>query len=283
LADPKELVASAIAKAQSSLEVALGELEKLPAFDAGSVAYAAHALNNYLTVTGGTVELILAYLGDHADAQLRVWLEGAQHATNLMVRIVGQLMNSAAPTETLLRLEEFDLPTLVQRACSYYQRVAGRKKMRLTADDPVAVPPVWADRVQVAAVLDNLLSNAVKYSPPGKQIWVQVRGEKEWATCSVRDEGPGLSQEDQTRLFQRGVRLTPRPTGDESSTGYGLAVAKELIERLGGTIWCESVLGQGACFSFRLPANPEQTRGAKQESPGARLPSGEAGRTDSST
>jgi two-component system sensor histidine kinase/response regulator len=84
-----------------------------------------------------------------------------------------------------------------------------------------------------------------------------VRGEQGGAVCSVQDEGPGLSQEDQARLFQRGVRLTPRPTGGEASTGYGLAVAKELIERLGGTIWCQSELGQGACFSFRLPASQE--------------------------
>jgi signal transduction histidine kinase len=76
--------------------------------------------------------------------------------------------------------------------------------------------------------------------------------------CSVQDEGPGLSQGDQAKLFQRGVRLTPRPTGRESSTGFGLAVAKDLIERLGGAIWCQSALGQGSCFSFRIPAYHEQ-------------------------
>ena len=52
----------------------------------------------------------------------------------------------------------------------------------------------------------------------------------------------------------RGVRLTPRPTAGESSSGYGLAVAKDLVERLGGQIWCESTVGQGSCFAFRLPA-----------------------------
>jgi len=267
LADQKERVASAIAKAQMDLEEALSQLAKLPVFDASSVSYAAHGLNNYLTVMGGTIELILARLADHPDAQVQEWLEGALHATNLMARIVDRLVNStAAPTDPPLRLEKFDLPTMVQRACSYYQRVAQRKTIRLIAGSSVDVPLVWADRVHVAAVLDNLLSNAVKYSPPRKQILVHVRREQSSVVCSVQDEGPGLSQADQAQLFKRGVRLTPRPTGAESSAGYGLAIAKDLIERLGGTIWCDSVLGRGACFSFRLPAYQEQAGGTTQAS-----------------
>jgi signal transduction histidine kinase len=77
----------------------------------------------------------------------------------------------------------------------------------------------------------------------------------------------GISQEEHARLFQRGVRLTPKPTGGESSTGYGLAVAGELIDRLGGTIWCESKVGEGACFSFRLPVFQEPAHGPEHGLP----------------
>jgi signal transduction histidine kinase len=120
---------------------------------------------------------------------------------------------------------------------------------------------VRADRVAVAAVLDNLLSNAVKYSPPGTAVHVQVRGEGDGVVCEVRDSGPGLSPEDQARLFRRGVRLTPTPTSGEPSSGYGLAVAKELVEGLGGRIWCESAVGHGSCFAFRLPADRATAQG----------------------
>jgi len=279
VAEPKELVTAAIAKAQANLEEALAGLEKMPAFDAGSVAFAAHALSNYLTVSGAVVELILLRLADHPDADLRTWLEGLQHANNLMARIVGQLRHSTGTTEASLRLEKFDLPTMVQRACSYYERVAERKSIGLAVGSPINVPPVWGDLVLVAAVLDNLLSNAVKYSPPNTQIGVLLREEMGWVVCSVQDEGPGLSPEDQAKLFQRGVRLTPKPTGGEPTTGYGLAVAKELVERLGGTIWCQSELGKGTCFSFRLPAYHEQTHGAVQKLHGPLPESGESGRT----
>jgi signal transduction histidine kinase len=283
MAEAKERVVSAIARAQADLMEALSELEKLPAFDPSSVAFAAHALNNYLTVTEGAVELILGHLANHPDAQLRVWLEGVQHATNLMTRTVSQLMNASVTPETKLRFERVDLPLLVQRLCNYYRRVARRKAIRINDVDAADVPPVWTDRVAVAAVIDNLLSNAIKYTDPGKQIWVQVRGEKGWAVCGVRDEGPGLSPEDQAKLFRKGVRLTPRPSGGEVSTGFGLAVAKELIEKLGGTIWCESVLRHGCCFFFRLPAYQEPTPVSEPAPAGPDAGAGEAGRTSPST
>jgi two-component system, sensor histidine kinase LadS len=254
MADRKEQVADAIVRARDSLGQALSALEHLHMLDPSTVAFSAHALNNYLTIIGGTAELLQESLTAHPDPQIHAWLAGLQHATDLMTRTVSRLMSNTMTQDIQLLFEQADLPVLVQRVCRYYQRVADHKDIRLLYDPMDKVPPVGTDRVAVAAVLDNLLSNAIKYSPLGKHIWIQVRRDRDSVVCSVQDEGPGLSQEEQTRLFQRGVRLSPVPTGGEPSTGYGLAVAKELIERLHGEIWCVSTPGQGACFSFRLPA-----------------------------
>jgi signal transduction histidine kinase len=256
MSEGRERVESSIVRAQAELEEALWELEKLPAFDLSTVTFAAHALHNYLTVSGATIDLLLLSLASHPDPQIRFWLEGLQHATNLMIHTVGQMMTASATMDTRLRFVQVNVPLLVRRACTYYQRLAERKRMHIIFSSTADVLFVWTDPVAVAAVLDNLLSNAVKFAAPGTRIWVHVAGEEGGAVCRVRDEGPGLSPEDQAQLFQRGVRLTPQPTGGEPSAGFGLAVAKELIEKLGGAIWCESKLGQGACFAFRLPASP---------------------------
>ena len=254
----KQQAAAAILRAQAELEQALSELEKIPALDPGAVAFSAHALNNYLTVTACTVELLLLSLADHPDRQIRKWLEGLGHVSELMRHTVSQLMNSSARKDAKLRFLKHDLVPLVRRACSYYQRTADRKNILIICESASGIPPVWTDPVAVGAVLDNLLSNAVKYSFPGKKISVQLRGELTSVVCSVRDEGPGLSQEDQAKLFQRGIQLSSVPSGGESSSGYGLAVAKELIDKLGGDLWCESTLGAGSSFSFRLPSYQEQ-------------------------
>jgi signal transduction histidine kinase len=259
MSETRDQIVSGILRARAELEGVLYEMEKLPAVSESTIHFAAHALNNFLTVTGGTVELLQASLADHPDPQVHTGLEVLLQTTNLMTHAVSQIMNVSIDREVRLRFERLELPVLVQRFCGFYQRLADRKGIRLLSSPANDIPPVWTDRVTTAAVLDNLFSNAVKFSPPGTEIRVQVTARDEEVVFTIRDEGPGLSREDQAKLFQRGVPLTPRPTGGEVSTGYGLAVAREFSERLGGSIWCESVLGQGAAFFFRLPRYREQT------------------------
>jgi signal transduction histidine kinase len=255
LSNPKIEAAAAIARAQASLEEAVAELEKLPALDARSIGLSAHALNNFLTISAVVVEFLLKALRDHPERQVRVWLEGLSHTTNLMAHTVSQLMSNATSVESSLQMEDVELPRLVERACAYYRLRTRHKAIEMTFNAVDDVPAVRADRVFVAAVLDNLLSNAVKYSPHGARIWVQVAGERGGVVCSVRDEGPGLNPEEQSRLFLPGVRLGPVPTAGEPSSGYGLAIAKRFMEQLGGEIRCVSTPGAGATFSFWLPAS----------------------------
>ena len=266
--EDKNQIVSGILRARAELEQVLYEMEKLPAISESAVHFAAHALNNYLTVTGGTVELLLLMLANHPDKQVRTGLEALQQATNLMAHTVSRLVNAESGLDAEMRFEKVELPIMAQRFRMFYQRIADQKQIQCLSESSLDVPPVWTDRVATAAALDNLFSNAVKYSSPGKRIWVEVVPQQDWVVCRVRDEGPGLSQEDQAKLFQRGISLTPRPTAGEPSSGYGLAVAKELIERVGGKIWCESVVGQGACFCFRLPQYQEMVHGGGQTQSG---------------
>jgi signal transduction histidine kinase len=259
--DSKERIATSLHTAQAELENALANLAQLPGFDASHVQFAAHTLSNYLTVIAAGVDLLQLHLNDHPDEQIHRWMESLRQATVLMTDIVLQLMNSSAAQRERFLWVKVNLPVLVQLACDYYRQTADRKEIAISVEADVASPFVWADRVAVAAVLDNLLSNAVKYSPPQKRIWVRVTEAPAHLVCTVQDEGPGLSVEDQARLFQRGVRLSAVPTAGEPSTGYGLAVAKELIDKLNGEIWCESQLGRGAAFSFRLPLYSEEQHG----------------------
>ena len=117
-----------------------------------------------------------------------------------------------------------------------------------------AVPAkVLVDPYVMVQVLENLVSNAVKYSPVGKNIFVRLKKEAGAVRLEVQDEGPGLSAEDQKKLFGKFARLSAKPTGGEHSTGLGLSIVKKMVEAMNGKVWCESELGKGATFIVTMP------------------------------
>jgi len=250
---PQESAIASIESAKTELESALTDLNQLPTLDPNAIRYAAHAMKNYLTVTNSCIDLLLHALGNSPDRQVTSWLEGLKHATRLMTQTVRLLTNAAVAIKLDLKWEKVDLPLLVQRGCDYYADQAREKKIRIVVESSVKSPYAWTDRVVAAVVLDNLLSNAVKFSVSGSVVRVSISAEPSHLVCSVQDGGPGLSTEEQAKLFQKGVRLGTVPTGGESSAGYGLAIAKDLITALEGSIWCESEVGRSSRFSFRLP------------------------------
>ncbi|MZH03343.1 MAG: ATP-binding protein [Nitrospinae bacterium] len=111
----------------------------------------------------------------------------------------------------------------------------------------------YFDSNRMGQVVDNLLSNAVKYSPPDKEVFVKLVSDDGNMTLSVKDEGPGISPEEQEHLFQHFRKLSARPTGGESSSGLGLAIAQRIVEEHKGTIGVDSQLGHGATFYFSIP------------------------------
>ncbi|MGJ8634532.1 MAG: GAF domain-containing sensor histidine kinase [Luteolibacter sp.] len=104
-------------------------------------------------------------------------------------------------------------------------------------------------------ILENLLSNALKYAPPNTSVWISfVSGETE-GHFKIRDEGPGFSESDRLRMFQRYSRLSATPTGDENSTGIGLSIAKRLSEQSGGSLELVSPPASGAEFRLSFPCH----------------------------
>lgn len=251
----KDEIVESLETAKVELEHALADLDQLQTFDPSYVRFAAHALNNYLTVMSVGIDLLSEHIASSTDEQAQTYLDGLQHATNLMKNGVRQLTNASAVDRESFNRENVDLVTLVQRACTHYQSIADQKQIHIIPDFNVDSPHVWTDRIAVLAVFDNLLSNAIKYSPRNKRVWVKLTIDNSHLICTVQDEGPGLNAEDKSKLFQGGVKLSNVPTGGEPSSGYGLAVAKELINKLGGDLWCESEPKQGARFSFSLAAS----------------------------
>jgi two-component system, OmpR family, sensor histidine kinase VicK len=102
-------------------------------------------------------------------------------------------------------------------------------------------------------VLANLVGNAIKYSPGTGRIEVQLEPRRTHLRIAVRDEGIGIPQPEQQRIFEKFYRLYPNTTQGVSGTGLGLYICRELVRRMGGSIWVESSGGIGSTFFVELP------------------------------
>jgi signal transduction histidine kinase len=256
VADAKTRTVESITKARIELDRALAELDQLRTFDPALLGVVAHAMSNYITVTTATVEMLQISLRDYPDADVPIWLEAIAHAANLMQHSIGRLVAVGAPRDFPLKLDFVNLAVLVQRACDYHRRRAEPRGVRIVVDVAGSIPLLWADRVALAVVADNLLSNAVQVSPIATTVDVRLVHEPGHVVCRIHDQGAGLTQEEQARLFGRPLpSKTALPATPGS--GYGVAIAREFIHRLGGELWCESEHGHGAMFAFRLPVSDD--------------------------
>ncbi|HNR73157.1 MAG TPA: HAMP domain-containing sensor histidine kinase [Cyclobacteriaceae bacterium] len=147
--------------------------------------------------------------------------------------------------------EQINLVLALGSLVKNYRALAVKKKIQIQFDPP-AQAFVLADKMYLNRIFENLISNALKFSPEGKNIYVSIEEKGDKYAIGVRDEGPGISREDQKNLYRKFQRLSARPTGGESSTGLGLSIVKTLIEKMGGEIYCQSEEGNGTTFTVKL-------------------------------
>lgn len=172
-----------------------------------------------------------------------------------MSNLIDNLLDLNAIEEGRFNLhnEPVNLSELVNEAVLQHRFVAQNKRIQLDWNSNGPIVHVLAAAQPVSHILDNLISNAVKYSPRDTTTRITLEANGEFATVAVQDQGPGLSEDDQGKLFQKFTRLTAQPTAGESSSGLGLSIAKKMTESMGGRIGCRSQLGAGSTFFIQLP------------------------------
>ena len=253
------------ARAYARLQDALNELratnERLVDLNKEKTEFmgiAAHDLKNPLTVIMGSSEMMR---GIDDPGLFREMAEMILSASRRMHNLIRDLLDANAIEEGRYssKFETCDLSPLVTEIVEQNRYAAKKKQIEFRVGLQKGLN-VRTDAAGTLQILDNLISNAVKYSPQNSTVYVHLLPEQDFALVRVRDEGPGISEEDQKKLFRKYCRLTARPTGGESSTGLGLSIAKRLAQALGGDILCHSTIGAGSTFTFRLPLKATETR-----------------------
>lgn len=217
---------------------------------------AAHDLRNPAMIIQGFARALReGALGSLTAEQVEV-IEDMEREAGSIHELVSSLLDVHTIEAGRLVLESLpgDLGDLVRARVRANDVVARGKHIALEVSLPGRVPQVPFDRRRLGQVLDNLITNALKYSAPGTRVRVTLEVDAGAVRIAVQDQGQGIPAGELEGLFHEFGRTSVRPTGGESSTGLGLAIARRIVEAHGGSLGVTSAPGQGSTFSLRLPA-----------------------------
>ena len=216
------------------------------------VMAASHELRTPLTSLGMSVDLLLEHAAGGLAEKDRALLQAAHEEVHRMKALVNDLLDLSKIEDGSIELafESVPVATLLDYAMSVFNNQLSIKEIMLTAEVGEDLPAVRADANKITWVLTNLISNALRYVSRGGHIQLTAKKVGPQVHLSVKDDGPGIPPEYQTRIFEKFVQVKGRVAG---GTGLGLAICKEIVRAHGGAIWVESSHGRGSAFTFTLP------------------------------
>ena len=243
-------------RATEELRAANARLQELDRMKDEFVSIVSHELRTPLTSIRSFTEIL--YDNPQLPAEQRERFLGIViKETARLSRLIGQVLDVSRLESGRAQWHEslIDLRQVIEDTAASTSQLFRERDARLACNLPARVPRVRADLDRIVQVLVNLLSNAVKFVEPGRgRVEITLAEEAGALRVDVRDNGPGISPEHQEVIFDKFRQAVDPPSGKAEGSGLGLYISRRIIEHSGGRLWVASRPGQGACFSFTLPA-----------------------------
>jgi len=210
-------------------------------------------LNAILGMTEGMED---ETFGPVTAAQHRA-LHTIEHSGNHLLSLINDILDVAKIEAGQITLDP--QPTDVSQLCAaslaFIHSQAVKKRIQVNTDIAPHLPILWLDERRMRQVLINLLNNAVKFTPEGGEITLTaaLSSTNQWLHLAIRDNGIGIAEADQSRLFKPFVQIDSALNRQYTGTGLGLALVKRIVELHGGTVSLVSSVGVGSCFTLDLP------------------------------
>jgi signal transduction histidine kinase len=231
------------------------EAEEASRFKSEFLANMSHELRTPLNVIIGFSELMFDEVPGPLNKEQRQCLDDILTSGRHLLDLIDEVLDLSKIQSGKMKLnrQAVALPDLIGSLRNTMMPILAPRKQRLDVVIEKGLPHAYADEGRIRQVLLNLLSNAARFTPNGGKIRVEAIRKGNWCQVSVIDNGIGIKEEDQKRIFEPFCQLDSPLTERNSGSGLGLAVARQIIESHGGRIRVESEYGQGSRFIFTLP------------------------------
>jgi PAS domain S-box-containing protein len=234
-------------------------LKELDEMKSDFVATVSHDLRSPLTYMRGYVTM-LPMVGEVNEKQ-ELYLEKILSGMEQMTTLVEDLLDLGRIEAGLeLARDQLNPRLLLIDVCVELGDQASAQGIELKLDVAPDLPPVYGEPSMIRRAMVNLVGNAIKYAPNSDTVTLKVVADEDEVIFSIEDQGPGISQEDQMRLFEKFYRVYYKGQDAPKGSGLGLAIVKSIAERHGGRVWLRSALDQGSTFFFSLPIDDSPER-----------------------
>lgn len=218
------------------------------------ISVVSHELKTPVAIIKGYAATLQRDDGEWDSEVVRETLKVIEDEADRLTALIQDLLTASkiqTQREVVLDLGDVWLPELAERVVERFKTQTAKHPFVLKF--PANYPSIHADEARLRQVLENLIGNAIKYSPNGGVIEIGGKYDAQWVYLYVRDEGVGIAQADQERVFDRFYRVEGALRKSTPGTGLGLYLAKAIIDAHHGVIDVESKLGEGSTFHIRLP------------------------------
>jgi signal transduction histidine kinase len=230
------------------------------------LANMSHELRTPLNAILGYTELIMDDIYGEVPEKIRDVLDRVQQSGHHLLSLINAVLDLSKieAGQLTLSLNDYSIKEVAYTAVTSVESLAAEKHLKMSVELGPDLPIGKGDERRIAQVLLNLLGNAIKFTEAG-EVKVRVTTADGTFLVAVSDTGPGISDEDQAKIFEEFQQADSSSTKLKGGTGLGLSIAKRIIEMHGGRIWVESSLGKGATFWFTLPVRVEHQKGAHEQ------------------
>ncbi|MBA7532781.1 Sensor histidine kinase RcsC [subsurface metagenome] len=232
-----------------------GEVERANRLKSEFLANMSHELRTPLNVIIGFSELMVDKVPGKINEEQRQCLSDILDSSHRLLNLVNEVLDLSKVESGKMefKLENVALTEVIESLTRTMLPVLAPRKQSLDIEIEEGLPAVHVDEGRLEQVLLNLATNSSKFTPDGGKLKVEAVREDNWCQVSVIDNGIGIKEEDQERIFEPFCWLDNPLTKEKSGTGLGLALVETIVEKYGGRIWVESEYGKGSRFTFTLP------------------------------
>lgn len=229
----------------------LKEIEKIKS---DFIATISHEFKTPLTsITIGTNLLTNELVGELNSKQKEI-ISTITEDSERLLSLVNNLLNLSKieSSRAIYNIKPYSVVEVIENSVKLFREQARKREVYLHFEIDDKLPKVKVDLEKSTWVLNNLISNALRYTSLGDEIQIDAFVNQDKMCISVTDTGVGIPKNYQDKIFDKFVQV-PNEESDSNGSGLGLSIAKEIVESLGGEIWCESILGLGSTFTFTIP------------------------------